>query len=138
MGTYQVAADITANSAAEKGAYARAARLLQLTASSVRSCLAPASSSSSRLALDRKTMKEFNAFISDASEDRKEFVLPLAEKLRGIGLKIWFDEFCLKLGDSLRERIDHGLSNSDYGIVVLVTLFFLRNGRKENLMLCTR
>ena len=70
-------------------------------------------------------MKEFNAFISYASEDRQEFVLPLAEKLREIGLKLWFDEFCLKVGDSLREKIDHGLSNSDYGIGGFESRFLL-------------
>lgn len=69
-------------------------------------------------------MKEFNAFISYASEDSKEFVLPLAEKLIGIGLKIWFDQFCLKVGDSLREKIDYGLLSSEYGIVILSQAFF--------------
>jgi hypothetical protein len=78
-------------------------------------------------------MKEFNAFISYASEDRKDFVLLLAEKLRGIGLKIWFDEFCLRLGDSLREKIDYGLSNSDYGIVVLSHAFFSKKWPQREL-----
>ncbi|MGB3142526.1 MAG: toll/interleukin-1 receptor domain-containing protein, partial [Maribacter sp.] len=42
-------------------------------------------------------------------------------------IKVWYDEFELKLGDSLRRSIDKGLINSKYGIVVLSTSFFKRN-----------
>ena len=69
----------------------------------------------------------YDAFISHASEDKQEFVKPLAEKLSGLGLKIWYDEFELKVGDSLRGSIDRGLVNSKYGIVVLSKYFFLKN-----------
>ena len=61
----------------------------------------------------------YDAFIAHASEDKLEFVRPLAEKLTELGLKIWYDEFELKVGDSLRGSIDRGLVNSKYGIVVL-------------------
>jgi hypothetical protein len=40
---------------------------------------------------------------------------------------VWLDEFELTLGDSLRRKIDHGLSRSRYGLVVLSPSFF----RKE-------
>ncbi len=69
-------------------------------------------------------MKKYDAFVSYASEDKTDFALPLAEKLRSIGLNIWFDDFCMKIGDSLREKIDLGLSSSNYGIVVLSHNFF--------------
>jgi len=69
----------------------------------------------------------YDAFISHASEDKQEFVKPLAEKLIGLGLKIWYDEFELKVGDSLRGSINSGLVNSKYGIVVLSKNFFLEN-----------
>lgn len=69
----------------------------------------------------------YDAFISHASEDKQEFVRPLAEKLTELGLKIWYDEFELKVGDSLRRCIDRGLVNSKYGIVVLSKTFFLKN-----------
>lgn len=69
----------------------------------------------------------YDAFISHASEDKQEFVRPLAEKLTELGLKIWYDEFELKVGDSLRGSIDRGLVNSKYGIVVLSRNFFLKN-----------
>jgi len=69
----------------------------------------------------------YDAFISHASEDKEEFVRPLAEKLAHLGLRIWYDEFELKVGDSLRASIDRGLVNSEYGIVVLSKNFFSKN-----------
>jgi len=71
--------------------------------------------------------KKFDFFISHASEDKEEFVKPLAERMKEIGLNIWYDEFELKIGDSLRRSIDKGLGNSNYGIVVLSSSFFKKN-----------
>lgn len=67
--------------------------------------------------------KEYDVFISHASEDKDEVVRPLANALRMQGLKVWFDEFELKIGDSLRRKIDKGLANSKFGIVVLSKAF---------------
>lgn len=71
--------------------------------------------------------KEYDFFISHATEDKENFVRPLAEKLKSLGLRIWYDEFQLKVGDSLRRSIDNGLRNSKYGIVVLSSSFFSKN-----------
>lgn len=65
----------------------------------------------------------WDAFISHASEDKEAFVRPLATALQEFGAKIWYDEFTLKLGDSLSESINHGLSNSKFGIVILSPSF---------------
>lgn len=62
---------------------------------------------------------EYDLFISHASEDKDDFVRPLAETLQELGVKVWYDEFTLKVGDSLRRNIDTGLRNSKYGTVVL-------------------
>lgn len=70
---------------------------------------------------------EFDVFISHASEDKDDFVRPLAVKLSEIGLRVWYDESTLKVGDSLRRKIDHGLARSRYGIVVLSSAFFIKN-----------
>lgn len=71
--------------------------------------------------------KEYDFFVSHATEDKESFVRPLAEKLNELGIKIWYDEFQLKVGDSLRRSIDNGLKNSKYGIVVLSNSFFSKN-----------
>ena len=39
------------------------------------------------------------------------------------GLKVWYDEFELKIGDSLRRKIDKGLAKSKFGVVVLSKSF---------------
>ena len=42
------------------------------------------------------------------------------------GLAVWFDEFELKLGDSLRQTIDRGIAASKFGVVVLSSAFFAK------------
>lgn len=71
--------------------------------------------------------KEYDAFVSHASEDKEEFVRPLVEALTARGLSIWYDEFALKVGDSLRRSVDKGLAQSRFGIVVLSGHFFAKN-----------
>jgi hypothetical protein len=66
----------------------------------------------------------FDVFISHASEDKDEVVRPLAEALRNGGLDVWYDEFEMKIGDSLRRKIDSGLARSRFGVVVLSKAFF--------------
>lgn len=73
--------------------------------------------------IDERT---FDVFISHTSEDKEEVVRPLASALRDAGLSVWFDEFELRIGDSLRRKIDKGLANSRFGVVVLSTSFFGR------------
>ena len=73
--------------------------------------------------IERDEQREYDVFISHASEDKDEIVRPLAVKLQSMGLKVWYDEFELKIGDSLRRKIDKGLANSRFGIVVLSTAF---------------
>jgi hypothetical protein len=60
------------------------------------------------------------------AQDKNDFVRPLAGELRRKGLKVWYDEFTLKVGDSLRREIDRGLRNSRHGIVVLSPAFFAK------------
>ena len=69
-------------------------------------------------------IKEYDVFISHASEDKDAIVRSLADALVKGGLKVWYDEFELKIGDSLRRKIDMGLAHSRFGIVVLSQAFF--------------
>ncbi|KPH67019.1 toll/interleukin-1 receptor domain-containing protein, partial [Oceanobacillus caeni] len=71
--------------------------------------------------------KAYDFFISHASDDKDEFVRPLAEELNKMGLEVWYDEFTLKVGDSLRRSIDQGLAAARFGIVVLSSSFFKKN-----------
>jgi DNA repair exonuclease SbcCD ATPase subunit len=49
---------------------------------------------------------QYDLFISHASQDKADFVEPLAEMLSGMGFKVWYDDFVLKLGDSISRAID--------------------------------
>ena len=85
-----------------------------------------------RVAVDESINKslltaEYDLFISHASEDKEEFVRPLAETLEDLGIKVWYDEFTLRVGDSLRKNIDHGLVNSRFGTVILSSSFCSKN-----------
>jgi len=71
-----------------------------------------------------KIDKEYDVFISHATEDKEDFVRPLAQELQSRGIKVWYDEFELVWGDGLRRSIDKGLANSRYGIVVFSEAFF--------------
>jgi hypothetical protein len=75
---------------------------------------------------DRGMRAEFDLFISHASEDKDDFVRPLASALEAMHLRPWYDEFTLRPGDSLRRSIDHGLLTSQAGIVVLSEAFFAK------------
>ena len=71
--------------------------------------------------------KEWDVFISHAHEDKDDIVRPLAHALRQHDLRVWFDEFELRIGDSLRRKIDQGIARSAFGVVVLSTAFFAKN-----------
>lgn len=68
---------------------------------------------------DGQPEPEYDVFISHAWEDKKDYVDELADELRKAGFKIWYDTDRIKWGDSMRQKIDEGLSHSKFGIVVL-------------------
>ena len=78
-------------------------------------------------------MKEtkYDFFISHASEDKLDFVRPLAEELTKRGYNIWYDEFSLELGDSLVDGISKGIKNSLYGIIIISKNFFKKSWTKK-------
>jgi hypothetical protein len=71
--------------------------------------------------------REFDVFISHATEDKDQIVRPLARALDSRGIGVWFDEFELRVGDSLRQSIDRGIARSRFGLVVLSRSFFAKN-----------
>jgi hypothetical protein len=76
---------------------------------------------------------DWDFFISHASEDKEEVAKPLAEFLQGLGFKVWYDDFSLKLGDNLYQTISKGLSTSKKGIVILSNSFIAKNWPKQEL-----
>jgi hypothetical protein len=68
----------------------------------------------------------WDVFISHASEDKKTVAEPLADELRTRSLRVWLDKTELRIGDSLRRKIDYGLAHSTFGVVVLSKSFFAK------------
>lgn len=70
--------------------------------------------------------RTWDVFISHASEDRAFVARPLAVALESHGVSVWLDDFELRIGDSLRRKIDHGLARSRFGVVILSNSFFAK------------
>ena len=68
---------------------------------------------------------QYDVFLSHSAKD-KAVVRPLADRLRQDGLKVWFDEWVLKPGDSIPAKIEEGLDHSR----VLVLCMSARQGLK--------
>jgi hypothetical protein len=76
---------------------------------------------------------EWDVFVCHASEDKEGFVRPLAKQLEECGLRVWFDEFTLTVGDSLNRSINHGLAHSKYGVVVISRHFLEKEWPQKEL-----
>jgi hypothetical protein len=68
----------------------------------------------------------WDVFISHASEDKIAIARPLYEALCTHGVRVWFDDAELHIGDSLRRKIDQGLARSAFGVVILSEAFFAK------------
>ncbi|GAK61062.1 hypothetical protein U27_00960 [Candidatus Vecturithrix granuli] len=62
--------------------------------------------------------KQWDLFISHASEDNEEVALPLAELLEKYGVRVWLDQKEIRLGDSIPAKINQGLSKLRVGLVI--------------------
>ena len=65
---------------------------------------------------------QFDVFLSHSAKD-KAVVRPLAERLRKDGLKVWFDEWALKPGDSIPAKIEEVLERSRVLVLVSAQAF---------------
>ena len=72
---------------------------------------------------DRPWESEWDVFVSHASEDKERVVRPLSDALAAYGVNVWYDEFTLKPGTSLRQSIDRGIDQAEFGIVVISERF---------------
>lgn len=76
---------------------------------------------------------QHDVFICHASEDKEAVARPLAEALRDRHIDVWYDEFSMKVGGSLREAIDRGLANARFGVVVVSPSFFRKRWTQREL-----
>ena len=64
-------------------------------------------------------MQKADFFISHDSRDKLQVAKPLSDELIKRGFKVWYDEYSLKIGDSLTESIEKGISEAKHGILIL-------------------
>lgn len=74
--------------------------------------------------LIRKEEYQFDVFLSHASEDKEDVARPLAMLRQERGMRVWFDEFELRIADNLVAKLNAGISESRFGILVLSQEFF--------------
>ena len=74
-----------------------------------------------------------NVSISHASEDKKDVAQPIADALIANGVRVWIDTRELRIGHSLRRKIDEGLAKSCYGVVILSKFFFAKRWPQKEL-----
>jgi len=64
-----------------------------------------------------KFMKDYKVFIAHASEN-KSSARKIAEKLTKSGYQAWFDEWEIKVGDSIVDKINEGIQDSSFMVVL--------------------
>jgi len=68
------------------------------------------------------------AFISHDSRDKDSLVRELALELSKLMCPVWYDEYSLRVGDSLRESIETGLKETQKCVVVLSPNYLANDG----------
>ena len=68
------------------------------------------------------------AFISHDSRDKTDIALPLALMLKERNCPVWYADFSLRVGDSLRESIERGLKETRKCILILTPNFLKNEG----------
>lgn len=64
------------------------------------------------------TIKKPTAFVSYAHADSL-FVDELVRKLKAHGVNVWIDKWEVRVGDSIVEKINHGIGAADYLLIVI-------------------
>lgn len=75
----------------------------------------------------------WDVFISHASEDKDAVARPLRDALTRLGITVWLDEAQMRIGHSLRRKIDDGIRSSRFGVVILSEAFFRKGWTNHEL-----
>lgn len=74
----------------------------------------------------RNKIEKPYAFVSHDSRDKDIIAKPIVQGLTKNGCHVWYDEYSLNIGDSLRESIEKGIKEAKKCILIL-TPNFLKN-----------
>jgi TIR domain len=79
----------------------------------------------------RNKWEKPRAFILHDSRDKTSMAEPLANELKKLMCPVWYDQFSLRIGDSLRENIERGLKECSNCILILTPNFLSNEGWKR-------
>jgi len=77
-------------------------------------------------------VREFDVFLSHASEDKPR-IRKLRDKLESLEVKVFFDEDSIAWGDSIVQRINHGLLKSTFFVPFLTDTFVAKGWTNKEL-----
>ena len=80
---------------------------------------------------ERDKFEKPRAFILHDSRDKTSMAEPLANELKKLMCPVWYDQFSLRIGDSLRENIERGLKECSNCILILTPNFLSNEGWKR-------
>jgi hypothetical protein len=75
----------------------------------------------------------WDVFISHASEDKDTVARPLRDALTKLGVTVWLDDAQMRIGHSLRRKIDEGIRSSRFGVVIFSDSFFRKGWTNHEL-----
>lgn len=76
----------------------------------------------------REKLEKPLAFICHDSRDKDSIARPLATRLIELACPVWFDEFSLSVGDSLRESVEAGIKECSKCIIIVTPNFIGNEG----------
>ena len=68
-----------------------------------------------------------DTFICHASEDKEAIARPIHKALTEVGIYAWLDESEIRLGQSIRQKIDEGLASCKSATIILSRPFLAKN-----------
>lgn len=77
---------------------------------------------------ERNRLARPQAFICHDSRDKEDIAQPLALELQNMMCLVWYDEFSLRVGDSLRAQIEKGLKECPKCILIVTPRFLDNQG----------
>lgn len=78
-------------------------------------------------------MAHYDVFLSHANSDKIAYVDELKKSFDKLGISVFYDKDTLKWGDNWKNRINEGLIDCDYGVIVISSSFFGREWTEKEL-----
>ncbi|MCR5323880.1 MAG: toll/interleukin-1 receptor domain-containing protein [Lachnospiraceae bacterium] len=71
-------------------------------------------------------METYDVFLSHANADKLSYVEDLKKSFDKLGIKVFYDKDSIEWGDKWKDKINNGLQNCRFGVIVISENFFDR------------